>query len=105
MQYWSKAARKLSELVELEAEKLRSAGFEELAAMAPGGEDVEIMGRAARIFKFVERPDNSSVKIILQGSVPLRWRILGSHFHVVGFQKNRDGVCKELDDRDLNPYS
>ncbi len=86
-------------------EKLRATGFDELTAMAPGGEDMEIKGRAARIFKFVERPDESTVKIILQGSVPSRWRILVTHFHVVGFQKDRDGACRELVGKELNMYS
>jgi len=85
-------------------EKLRATGFDELAAMPWGGEDVEITGRRGTIYKYVERPDESTVKIILQGSVSSRWRILGSHIHVVAFQKNRDGVCRELDGNELSAY-
>lgn len=103
--YWSKLAQELADIVEVEAKKLRAAGFDELAALQVADRDIEIKGRSGHIHRFVERTDESTVRIVLQGSVPGRWRILGSHCHVVGFEKTRDGVLKELDDNEMFSYS
>jgi len=116
MRYWSKAAQQLADLVEREMDQLRAIPFEDLATMQDGGHDVEIKGRTGHIHRFVERPEwsstrillqgpvpSSSIKIVLQGSVPSR--ILGSHYHVVGFVKTREGSCRELDGSELYPYS
>ena len=104
MPYWSKIARQLAQIVDDKLERLRVTGYDELAAMPRGREDVEIMGRRGVIGICVEHPDDSTVRIILQGSVPVRWPFPGSHWHVVGLQKTRDGVCRELDGIELSEY-